>query len=216
MKKTIAAIKKLCSISELQTEWSSLHELDRAVAVRDLHNSGIPNRKIADQLHKPESSLRRLLEMLDAPVVDRLLFRQGKITGNELVRRSRAAGLQRAARQREDLKLQRETQTLKAADRISKWLLETHMNRPNREMIVNDARQDFHTKTPAELCPIRVPPGTPIDRIIEQTRPPDRHDSIDIAGWYTAWLCCWTSLAFPDPDIRDNAIDIALQQQSKW
>lgn len=78
MKKTIAAIKKSCSISELQTDWINLHDLERAKAVRDLHNCGISIRHIAAHLHMSGGSLRRLLTMLDAPVLGRLLYRQAK------------------------------------------------------------------------------------------------------------------------------------------
>ena len=134
---------------------------------------------------------------------------------NELVRRSRAAGLKRAARNREEIKLERERQTLRAADRICEWLVETQMNAPNCEMIVDEVRRKLWSMAQAGLHPDRVaPPDTPIDEIIEQTRPPAIKDArIDIAGWYSEWLCRWSFFAFPDEDIRDNALDLALQRQ---
>jgi len=213
MKKTIAAIKKICSISELQTDWIKLHDLDRAKAIRNLHNSGIPIRQIAAQLHKSDPSLRRLLSMLDAPVLDRLLYRKGTITGNELVRRSKAAGLKRIARHREDLNLKRERQTLKAADRISKWLLETHIIGPDCEKIVNEVRREFAMREADRSLPTQPTISLPIAEIIRRSRPaPD--ESIDIAGWYAQWLCRWSFFAFPE-DIRDNALDLALERQCK-
>ncbi len=208
-------MKRIRSIAELKTDWINLHDLDRAQAVKDLHEAGDPIRQIADHLQKPESSLRRLLTALDAPVEDRALARKGLIPTNELVRRSRAAGLQRAAQNREEIKLERERQTLLAAERICKWLLETQMIAPNCEMIVDEVRRKFHNMAQAGLHPTRVaPPDTPIDEIIEQTRPPAiKDDCIDVTGWYAQWLTRWTFFAFPDEDIRDNALDLVLEKQ---
>ena len=91
------------------------------------------------------------------------------------------------------------------------------MNGPNCEMIVDEVRRKLWSMAQAGLHPDRVaPPDTPIDEIIEQTRPPAiKDDCIDIAGWYSQWLCRWSFFAFPDEDIRDNALDIALARQCK-
>jgi hypothetical protein len=205
-------MKNTLTTSQLQADWFYLHDLNRAKAVRDLHNSGISIRQIASQLHKPDSSLRRLLEMLDAPAVDGLLFRQGKITGNELVRRSRAAALRRDARHREEIELKRERQALKAADCISKWLLKTRLNGPNREMIVDEVRREFAMREADRSLPASPKIRLPLDEIIRRSRPaPD--DSIDIVAWHAQWLCRWSFFAFPDEDIRDDALDLALQKQ---
>ena len=217
MKMTIAAIKKIGSVSELQTEWKNLHDLDRAIAVRDLHHSGIPIRRIASQLQKSEASLRRLLKMLNAPAVDRLLFRKEKITGNELVRRAEAAGLRRAARRRESIEQKRKRQTLKAADHISKWLLETQLNGPNCEMIVDEVRREFAMREADKSLPLPPTVSLPVAEIIRRSRPPEltEDNKIDIVGWFAQWLCRWSFFAFSDEEIRDNALDIALARQCK-
>ena len=54
------------SIQQLQSDWFSLHDLDRAAAIRSIHSSGTSIRQIAAQLHKSESTLRHLLIALDA------------------------------------------------------------------------------------------------------------------------------------------------------
>jgi hypothetical protein len=67
----------------------------------------------------------------------------------------------------------------------------------------------------AGLHPSAVaPPGTPVARIIERTRPPALTDGrIDIVAWFAQWLCKWSFFAFPDEEIRDSALDLALQRQ---
>ena len=88
-------------------------------------------------------------------------------------------------------------------------------NGPNREIIVDEARRQFHDMAQAGLRPDRTaPPDIPIEKIIEQTKPPAlEDDSIDIAGWLIQWLVRWSFFAFPDEDIRDNALDLALERQ---
>lgn len=209
-------MKEILTVEQLRCEWINLHDLDRAAAVRAINKAGLPIRQIATQLHKPESGLRRLLVALDAPAEDKMLARKGEITTSELVRRSKAAGRARAARNREELKLERGRQALHAADLICKWLIATQMNAPNREMIVEEARLRFHGVIPVELNRSRqFAPDTQIEDIIVQTKPPELKEEhkTDIAGWFAAWLCQWTFYAFRDEDVRDNALDLALERQ---
>jgi hypothetical protein len=203
-------------VSELKTKWINLHDLDRAAAVRTIQKSGISIRHIAAQLDKPDSSLRRLLIMLDAPADDRFLFRRGKIAGNELVRRSKAAALKRVSQHREELEQKRERRTLKAADQISKWLLQTQLNGPNCEMIVNEVRREFAMRKQDGSLPAPTTVRLPLAEIIRRSRPPElTDDSIDIVSWFAQWLLDWSFFAFPDQDIRDNALDLALERQCK-
>lgn len=203
-------MKNTLTIPQLQSDWINLHDLDRADAVRSIHGSGISIRQIAAQLHKSESTLRHLLIALDAPAQDRALARRGEISTNELVRRSQAAGLRRAARHREEVELERVRQVRKAVDQICTWLSGIPLNKPNCEMIVDEVRRKFHTLAPAP--PIRV--DLTVEQIIERTRPPELKDhSVDILNRFVLWLLRWTYFAFPDPLVRDNALDLALQKQ---
>ena len=156
------------------------------------------------------SGLRHLLIALDAPVQDRILARRGEISTNELVRRSHAAGLRCTARHREEVELERARQARKAADQICTWLAGIGLNKPNCEIIIDEVRRKFYTLAPAP--PTRV--DLTVDQIIERTKPPELiDDSIDIINRFILWLLRWTYFAFPDPIIRDQALDIALEKQ---
>ena len=76
-------------------------------------------------------------------------------------------------------------------------------------------RHKFITMKEAGLHPSALtPPATPVSRIIERTRPPTLvDDRIDIVAWFAQWLYKWSFIAFPDEDIRDNALDLALKMQ---
>jgi hypothetical protein len=202
-------------IKKLQNDWFRLHDLDRAQAVSDIRQSGISIRQIAAQLQLSESLLRRLLLSLQAPAADRALARQGKISTNELVRCARVAEIRHTSKYREALELERAKETRRGSDLICKWLLQTELNGPCCEMIVDEVRRNFHNMKQAGRHPsVVAPPDTPVTEIIERTKPSNLvDDGIDIIGWFVQWLCRWSFFAFPDEKIRDNALDLALQRQ---
>ena len=191
------------SIAQLQSDWFKFSDLDRASAVQSIKQSGVSIRKVAARLQFSEALLRHLLQALQAPACDQVLARQGKISTNELVRRAKA-GLFPA----------KHHETRMAADLICDWLLQTNLFGPAREMIVKEVQRKFRMMKEAGLHSTAVaPPGTSVSRIIKCTEPaPLTDDSIDIA-WFAQWLCKWSFFAFPDEDIRDSALDLALQMQ---
>jgi len=89
------------AVADLQSKWHTLHDLDRACAVHAIHQAGTSLRELAKALNCSDSLLRHLLAALQATPADRLLLRQRKISTNELVRRSEAAGIRRTAMLRE-------------------------------------------------------------------------------------------------------------------
>jgi hypothetical protein len=82
-------------------------------------------------------------------------------------------------------------------------------------MIVDEVRRQFSSMAQAVLHLTRVAPAnTPIDQIIECTKPPELKDnSIDIVAWFAQWLTRWCFFVFSDEDIRDNALGLALKRQ---
>ena len=86
------------AVAELKEKWSNLQDLDRGHAVNAIHQAGTSLRSLAKALTCSPTLLRRLLEVDQAPLEDRLLARQGKISTNELLRRVKTAGTLRAVK----------------------------------------------------------------------------------------------------------------------
>jgi hypothetical protein len=141
---------------------------------------------------------------------------RGKISTNELARRAKAAG-HRSVKRHETLTIDRDREVRKAADLICDWVLQTTLFGPARKMIVEEVRRKFRNMREAGLHPSAVaPPGTPVSKIIERTELPALTDGrIDIVAWFAQWLCRWSFFAFPDQEIRDKALDFALEKQSR-
>ena len=78
-------------------------------------------------------------------------------------------------------------------------------------MIVEEVWRKFRIMKEAGKRPsVAAPLNTLVSKIIELTKPA-LDDRIDITAWFAQWLCKWSFFAFPDQDMRDAALDLALQ-----
>ncbi|HMH15686.1 MAG TPA: hypothetical protein VK578_21480 [Edaphobacter sp.] len=125
--------------------------------------------------------------------------------------------MHRSVKHRETSALDRDRETRIAADLICDWLLQTELNRAAREAIVKEAQRKFRMMKEAGRHPSAIaPPGTPVSRIIERTEPPAlTDDSIDAVSWFARWLCRWSLNAFPEENVRDSGLSLALEKQRR-
>ena len=203
------------AVADLQSQWHTLPDLDRAKAVLAIKQSGISTRQIAQHLDCSDSLLRHLLAALQAPPADRLLLRQGKISTNELVRRSKAAGIRRTAMHRKTREFERTQASRRACKKICDWLAAEQMSGPYGEQIVNGARHLFAKaeqdgKFPKDAAPTDMPTA----EIIKRCRPAElKTDAISFVARHAWWLARWAYYAFTDTSVRDTALDLALDEQ---
>jgi hypothetical protein len=82
-------------------------------------------------------------------------------------------------------------------------------------MIVKEVQRKFLLMKDAGLHSSAVaPPDTPIHQIIRLTKPPAMTDDrIDVVSWLADWLCKWCFFAFPDEDVRNCGLSLALEKQ---
>ena len=200
-------------IHQLQNNWAKLGDLDRAKAVKTIHRSGMSIRNIATQLNCSDALLRHLLIALDAPIEDRVLAREGKISTNELVRRAKAAGLRHEAQHHEEVALDRERAARQAAKKIMNWLAGNSLGARSCERVIEDVRWEYALRdSRKDLPPSPKNLEIALPDLIDRCRPEfPRGDNADDLNWYRDWLCRWIYYAFPVPYIRDTALDIALE-----
>jgi transposase-like protein len=203
------------AVADLQSQWHTLHDLDRARAVHAIHQDGASLRELANALNCSDSLLRHLLTALQAPPADRSLARQGKISTNELVRRSEAAGIRRSSMHREAREFERTQASRQACRTICNWLGAEQMSGPYGEQIVDEARRQLAIAGMTGKFPKdAAPPDMPAEEIIQCCRPPQAGiNELSSTAWFGAWLARWTYYAFTDTSIRDTALDLALDIQ---
>ena len=203
------------AILDLQSKWDALGDLDRARAIRTIHQTGISLRELAKTLKRSPSLLRHLLEALEAPPEDQFLARQGKLTTNELVRRARAAAIDREASKREALERERSEASQKGCKAICDWLASEGISCPSGAQIVNEARRtlaiaEHNKKLPRDAAP----PGTSVSEIIQLCRPAEPNtDATSFVVWFAYWLALWAAYSMTDSWVRYKAIELALEKQ---
>ena len=203
------------AVADLQLQWHTLHDVDRAKAVFAIRRAGTSLRELAKALNCSESLLRHLLAALQAPAADRLLARQGKISLNELVRRSKAAGIRRSSMHREAREFERARAALQGCRTICDWLVAEQMPGSYGEQIVEAARLLFaNAELTGKFPKDAAPAGTPTAEIIQRCRPAAAED--DSAGFITRhgwWLARWAYYSMTDVNVRDRALELALEKQ---
>jgi len=203
------------AIADLQSQWYTLHDLDRASAVFTIHQAGTSLRELAKALNCSASLLRHLLETLQAPHVDRLLARQYNISTNELVRRARAAGMRRSNMHREAREFERKQAARQGCSIICNWLTDEGIAKSYGEQIVDEARRLFAQaeqtgKFPKDAAPLDMP----TEQIIQRCRPAElKSDSMSFIARYAWWLARWSFYAMTDVSVRDRALELTLEKQ---
>jgi len=205
------------ALAELKNKWTDLkHDLDRAQAVRLVHQKGISFREIAKELKCSESRLRYLLQAAEAPAADLLLARKGRITTRELVRRSGAAKASRMAEDKDKEELERTKAAKKGCESVCKWLNEETRSGAYGEAIISEARRILAmAEQDGKLPRVQSPPADmPLEEIVGRCRPPESiNTDVGSVSWYADWLARWAFFAFPSSVIRHRALNLALDWQ---
>jgi lambda repressor-like predicted transcriptional regulator len=96
------------AITDLQSRWHTLNDLDRAQAIKPIHQSGMSLRNLASRLNCSPSLLTHLLQAAQAPIEDQVLAGQGALSTRALWRAAKAVGTWRIALHPEEIAFERE------------------------------------------------------------------------------------------------------------
>lgn len=191
------------------------HDVDRARAIAALRRSGAVIRRIASALGFSEATLRHLLWTLNASAEDQDLARRNQISTNELVRRAKHAKRRQELEREESAQRAQEHRIRDAAASICDWLTATKFAGPTCELIVEEARREFAERERIGNLPQHpIHPLPTLDALIDRCKPttPDPGGAASVT-WHAQWLVRWSFFAFPDPYVRDSALQIAAEKQ---
>jgi lambda repressor-like predicted transcriptional regulator len=206
------------TLEDLRARWVSLHDLDRAKAIKGMRDAGNSVRFLAKELGVSEALLRNLLDAAKAPLPDRMLARRGKISTRELVKRQKLWEKAETEKTRASEE-QRRTKEAKAwSTRIRRWLQELNLPWEHQWEILDLTRRELDEAEYKGILPRPVVQRLPLEEIIEQTRPHDSRWSPKNSRWQPAdeiyffveWLGLWTLAAIQDRIIQDAALGDAL------
>lgn len=200
------------AITDLRTQWHALHDLDRASAVRVLHQDGMSVREIAAQLNCTHSLLYRLLRALKAPPQDRMRARRGEMSTRELARRAGGAKTTSQDKAREAIAYENERKAIRLSKVIVKWFNDEGVSFMDFDDVIKVARIHLNKSGNAGNRTAQAAiEGLPIRTVIHRCRPaqpiPGGEQSIALYG---DWLARWTLLGISDCKVRDRALDLAI------
>jgi lambda repressor-like predicted transcriptional regulator len=202
-------------ITDLKGRWDQLKDVDRAGIVHKIHRAGTSLRALARTLVRSEALMRNLNLAAQAPSLDRILARQGKISIRELVRRAKADLAARRSKARDAAERDRERKSEAVAKAICDLLDRVRWGRTAGEQFLEEARWYLASAEAARKVPQQVPPsaGLPLSQLLERVRPQYMDsDSIDVE-MYAEWIVKFVVAALPDSSSRHQALEMALEAQ---
>ena len=158
-----------------------------------------------------------MLIAIQAPVEDRFLASQGKVTTNELARRGRAAGIRRSEKQHEAREFERTQASLRGSRTICDWLVQGKWSGGFGEQIVCEAQRELALAERTNQFPKNAAPADmSVSQIIRRCRPPVlTTDATNPLARHAHWLARWVYYAFTDAGVRYQALELALEVQFK-
>jgi hypothetical protein len=192
------------AVTDLKEKWDKLNDLDRARAINDIkQKEEISTRKLATQLGRAESVLRRIREAAQAPVSDQIRFRGEKISANELLGRSRAAAAERAAKERKALELARTKAAQKGCMEIHAWLKQENLAPVAGVKVVDEARRQLdHAEQRGKHWLRR---GSPLERFETQ---------LQVAADVVFWMVFPVPILPRHPEVRIEVSAITIQRRN--
>jgi len=206
------------AIADLQSRWHILHDLDRAQAIKSIHQAGVSLRKLASFLNCSSSLLTHLLQAGQARLEDRVLARRGELSTRALVRRARATGTRRTALHREAIALDIEQTAIQDSRSILNWLAEQDVTDADREQIIKRARLYVSlVEGIFPLSPVAMSACIPADKTVRVQWPvqSDLAETGLVAG-FARQLAHWALDGVSDPQIRQRAFELAHDELTNY
>ena len=204
------------AVAALQSTWQNLPDVDRAEAIVRILAAGMSGRGLADALSCSEPLIRYLKPLVEALPEEKRLARLGKISTRELKRRIAERKAEKAHKQEQAAEQARLEAAHQGFRHIMHWFnKEEKIAYPHAEQIVLEARRKLReAERDGKLPKEKAPAGMPVPEVIRRCNRavPATTDDVSFIEGYACWLALWSYHAMPDSRVRDNALDIALNE----
>ncbi len=204
------------AVAALQSTWQNLPDVDRAEVIVHILAAGMSGRGLANALNCSEALIRHLKPLVEALPEEKRLARLGKISTRELKRRIAERKTEKANKKEQTAEFARLEAAHRGADHIQQWSnKEEKIAYPYAEQIVLEARRKLReAERDGKLPKEKAPAGVPVPEIIRRCdrAVPATTDDVNFIERYANWLVLWAYHVMPDARVRDEALDIALNE----
>ncbi len=203
------------NLSNLKSKWSGLCDLDRAEAIKQALDTGMSGRELEKALDISESLIRHLKPLVEALPEEKQQARRREISTRELKRRIADRKAAKAYKQEQSAEHARLKAAHQGFKHIMHWFNEDEkIAYPQAEQIVLEARRKLREAERDGLPKEKAPAGLSVSEIIRHCdrAVPATTDDVNFIERYANWLALWAYHAMPDARVRDEALDIALDE----
>jgi len=213
------------AVANLQNAWPDLHDVDRALRIKQILDIGMGGRTLARAIGCSEGLIRHLRIAADAAEEDLQQARAGTLSTCQLVKKVLSRRKEQEEIMRANLKAQAQLAAQQGAEKIFSWL-GSELSSSYAEQTLDEANRMLANAEYAGKLPTnRVPVEMSVENIISYCRPKNLLDdsaAVDCdaeipLSRYARWLAHWAFYAFPEPEVRHEALRLAktrLEKQS--
>jgi hypothetical protein len=207
-------------IAELCENWHQLHDIERALDVREIIQLGVSRRRLAQEIGFSEGLLRHLLKTLEATPSDIELAGKNAISTNELVRRTKPGYIPStkptqavgATPVPDHVDLRPAYDARGGSAVILDWLWQDPVRSSWACEILEEALNVLNRAAEKGKLPRdRAPEELSVVQIIRRCRPDPNRFDLHVA-MHAHWLALWVFYLIPDPSVCMDAMNMALDR----
>jgi hypothetical protein len=203
------AQRVLSALAAIRESWQQSHDIQRAIAIRQIVDLGVSRRRLAKELGFSEGLLRHLLKSLTASPADLELAARNHISTSELVRRAVNCQRDETIRDFDAVRRGAMATLVRASAMFRDWLMDDPARSASALQIIDEARAELNRTAEADRLPrIPVPIGMTVEAVISRCRP-ERQPGESDARWYGRWAFAWMFRLTQNVDVCWTALDEA-------
>jgi AraC-like DNA-binding protein len=208
-------IDTLPAITNLQSKWRTISDVDRSIAITPILAAGSSGRQLAAALGCSEALIRHLKRLAKASLEEKRQLRVGLISTREAIRHIEARRAVKARKASEAEEAANLDASMRGADQIICWFRDEEISHPYAEQIVIETRRKLvEAEMTNTLTKEKAPTDMPVAEIIRRSglAVPASTNDLSFVERFACWLALWACYVMPDAQIRDGALDFALSK----
>ncbi len=209
------------AIAGLRSRWHTLHDLDRAQEVRQIHQAGVSLAKLARELNCSPSLLSRLALAAKASPEDLEEARRAGMSIRELARRAQSNESPGSFRNPEAIAFETERAAVKGSQGVARWLDSHEVPQADQERVIEQAFlqlvevQHRAQAEKADMLTRKIDDMLAINPGRQSRRGRVEFNPEDSVTWTALWLAHWIVRNVPDGRIRIRALELAAMNIGK-
>lgn len=198
------------AVTDLQSRWHTLCDVDRALAVQSMHLEGLSLQKLAPLLNCSPSLSSRLLRAAQAPAADRASAHRREISTPELALRAGITEICGTEHHPEAIAFAHEHTAFQACQTITGWYEDEAAGSTDRQRITDQARSHLvYADQKADGGQESFLGGRLLDEVVRSGPDQSETGGSDSVALLAVKLALGVVRQIPDERVHDRALELA-------